>query len=135
VARFDALPAALDLVEVAEALGRDVRAVAEAYFALGGRLEFPWLRARIAELPAESHWQTLAKAALRDDLSGMQRQLAADVLRGAAGDPRAALAAWEQANRPLLERFRAMHADLRAHKTLDLAMVSVAMRELRNIAA
>jgi glutamate dehydrogenase len=135
VARFDALPAALDLVEVAEALGREVRAVAEAYFALGGRLEFPWLRARIAELPAESHWQTLAKAALRDDLAGMQRQLTADVLRGAAGDPRAALAAWEEANRPLLERFRQVHADLRAHKTLDLAMASVAMRELRNIAA
>jgi hypothetical protein len=28
-----------------------------------------------------------------------------------------------------------VHADLRAHKALDLAMASVAMRELRNIAA
>ncbi len=135
VARADALPAALDLVEVAEALGRDVRAVAQAYFALGGRLEFPWLRARVAELPAESHWQTLAKAALRDDLSSMQRRLTADVLRSADGDPQAAIAAWEEANRPLLERFRQVHTDLRAHKLLDLAMVSVAMRELRNIAA
>jgi glutamate dehydrogenase len=136
VARFDALPAALDLVEVGEALGRDVRAVARAYFALGGRLEFPWLRARVAELPAESHWQTLAKAALRDDLAGMQRRLTADVLRGAQGDDtERALAAWEEANRPLLERFRQVQTDLRAHQTLDLAMASVAMRELRNIAA
>ena len=136
VARFDALPAALDLVEVGEALGRDVRTVAQAYFALGGRLEFPWLRSCISGLPAESHWQTLAKAALRDDLAGMQRQLAADVLRGADGaDTARALAAWEQTNRALLERFRQVHADLRTHKTLDLAMASVAMRELRNIAA
>jgi glutamate dehydrogenase len=137
VASADTLPAALDLVEVAEALGRDVRAVAEVYFGLGGRLEFPWLRARIAGLPAESHWQTLARAALRDDLAGMQRNLTADLLRGAgaAADAGRAIAAWEEANRPLLERFRQVHADLRAQQTLDLAMVSVAMRELRNIAA
>jgi glutamate dehydrogenase len=67
----------------------------------------------------------------------MQRRLAADALRSgdAKGDPRRAIADWEEANRALLERFRQVHADLRAHKTLDLAMASVAMRELRNIAA
>jgi glutamate dehydrogenase len=136
VASFDTLPAALDLVEVGEALGARVDAVAQAYFELGGKLDFPWLRSRVAALPAESHWQALAKAALRDDLAGMQRQLAADALRaaGAKADARQAIAAWEQANRPLLERFRQVHADLRAQKTLDLAMASVAMRELRNIA-
>jgi glutamate dehydrogenase len=137
VAGFEMLPAALDLVEVGAALGRDVKSVALAYFELGGKLEFPWLRARIAGLPSETHWQALAKAALRDDLAGMQRRLAADALRSgdAKGDPRRAIADWEEANRALLERFRQVHADLRAHKTLDLAMASVAMRELRNIAA
>jgi glutamate dehydrogenase len=136
VAGFDALPAALDLVEVGDALGRAVAGVAQVYFALGGRLEFPWLRAQFATLPSESHWQALAKAALRDELAAMQRQLAADVLRGAAakGDAEQAIGAWEESNRPLLERFRQVHADLRAQKTIDLAMASVAMRELRNIA-
>ncbi len=136
VASFDMLPAALDLVEVGEALGRDLKVVAQAYFTLGGRLEFPWLRAKVAALPSESHWQALAKAALRDDLSGIQRQLTADALRrSAGGDARQAIAVWEEANRPLLERFRQVHADLRAHKAIDLAMASVAMRELRNISA
>jgi glutamate dehydrogenase len=137
VASFDALPAGLDMVEVSEALGRDVKAVAQAYFALGDRLEFPWLRTKVASLPSESHWQALAKAALRDDLAGMQRQLAADALRRSRGkgDAQQAIAAWEEANRALLERFRQVHADLRAHNALDLAMASVAMRELRNIAA
>ena len=136
VASFDVLPAALDLVEVGEALGRDVVTVAQAYFALGGKLEFAWLRAKFAALPADSHWQALAKAALRDDLAGMQRQLTADALRGAAGkgDAQQAISTWEEANRALLERFRQVHADLRTHKTIDLAMASVAMRELRNIA-
>ncbi|MGP1676726.1 MAG: NAD-glutamate dehydrogenase [Burkholderiales bacterium] len=137
LAGFDVLPAALDLVEVGDALGRDVESVAQAYFALGGRLEFPWLRAKVASLPSASHWQALAKAALRDDLAAMQRQLSADALRGTAGTGGAqqAIAAWEEGNRPLLERLRQVHADLRTHKTLDLAMISVAMKELRNIAA
>jgi glutamate dehydrogenase len=137
LAGFDALPAALDLVEVGDALGCDVETVALAYFALGGWLEFPWLRAKVASLPSASHWQVLAKAALRDDLAGMQCHLTADALRGAAenGDAQQAIAAWEEGNRPLLERFRQVHADLRAHNTLDLAMISVAMKELRNIAS
>ena len=136
LASFDTLPAALDLVEVGKELGRDFETVAQAYFALGARLDFPWLRAKVANLPAASHWQALAKAALRDDLAGMQRQLTADALRRVPGDGDAqqAIAAWEQGSRPLLERFRQVHADLRTHNTLDLAMVSVAMKELRNIA-
>jgi len=137
VAGFEALPAALDLVEIAKALGCDVRGAASVYFALGGRLEFPWLRAKVAGLPAESHWQALARAALRDDISGMQRHVTADVLRAAGAniDAERAISAWEEAHRPLLERFRQVQADLRAHKAIDLAMASVAMRELRNIAA
>jgi len=136
-AYFDALPAALDLVEIGEALGCGVRAAADVYFTIGGRLEFPWLRAKVATLPADSHWQGLARAALRDDISGMQRHLTADVLRAAGGQAETAraLEGWEQANRPLLERFRQVQAELRANKAVDLAMASVAMRELRNIAA
>ena len=137
VAGFDALAAALDMVEIGEALERRIEEVAAAYFALGGRLEFPWLRARVAALAADSHWQALAKAALRDDLASMQRNLTADALRGTAGkrDAVQAIGAWEESNRTLLERFRQVLIDLKTQGTLDLAMVSVAMRELRNIAA
>jgi glutamate dehydrogenase len=137
LASLDALPAALDLVEVGGGLGRDVQAVGQTYFALGGRLEFPWLRAKVASLPSASHWQTLAKAALRDDLAAMQRRLTADALRTAEAKDsmRDAIEAWERGNRALLERFHQVQADLRAHKTLDLAMITVAMKELREIAA
>ena len=60
-----------------------------------------------------------------------------DALRAVSGkgDIGNAIAAWEEAHHALLERFRQVQADLRAQKTLDLAMASVAMRELRNIAA
>src|SRR6185295_7885108 len=96
---------------------------------LAGELDFPWLRERIGILPAENHWQTLAKAALRDDLSGMLRALTADAL--GAGD----VATWKARNAVVHERLRQILAELRAVESPDLAMLSVAMRELRNLAS
>ncbi|MFY9328528.1 MAG: NAD-glutamate dehydrogenase [Georgfuchsia sp.] len=137
VASFDVLPAALDLVEVGAALQCDVKTVAQAYFALGASLDFPWLRSMVASLPSESHWQTLAKAALRDELASMQRQLTTDALRdtNGKGEAQEVIDAWQQANHVLLERFRQVLADLHTQNTPDLAMASVAMRELRNISS
>jgi glutamate dehydrogenase len=137
VASFDALLAALDVVEVAGALACDADCVARLHFALGGRLDFPWLRSRIDRLAADSHWQALAKAALRDDLASIQRQLTAVALRAAPGERDTArlVAGWETPNRALLERFSQVLADLRSSESPDLAMLSVAMRELRNLAS
>ena len=77
----DTLFGVLDIVEVASSLKRDIDAVARAYFAIAGELEFPWLRAAIGMLAGDDHWHGLAKAALRDDLSSMLRAVTEDVLR------------------------------------------------------
>ncbi|HWM44491.1 MAG TPA: hypothetical protein VNP36_18785, partial [Burkholderiales bacterium] len=74
-------------------------------------------------------------AALRDDLASMLRALTEDVMR--ADVPRAEdgdLAAWKARNAVPYERFRQVLADLRSAESPDLAMLSVAMRELRNLA-
>jgi glutamate dehydrogenase len=135
-AGFDAMFSALDIVAVADGIKRDIEPVARLHFALSGELDFPWIRSRIGALPADSHWHTLAKAALRDDLGGMLRALAADALRtDGAGDPAAQIAAWKARNSVLYERFRQVLADLRASESPDLAMLSVAMRELRNLSS
>jgi glutamate dehydrogenase len=135
-AGFDAMFAALDIVEVADGIQRDIEPVAHLHFALAGELDFPWIRSRIGALPADSHWHTLAKAALRDDLAGMLRALAADALRAdGSGDPAAQIAAWKARHSVLYERFRQILTDLRATESPDLAMLSVAMRELRNLSS
>ncbi|HWD23797.1 MAG TPA: NAD-glutamate dehydrogenase [Burkholderiales bacterium] len=136
-AGFDAMFNALDIVEVADALSRDIEAVARLHFALAGELDFPWLRACIGTLSAETHWQTLAKAALRDDLASMLRALSADALRAgaASSDPAALIGAWKSRNSVLYERFRQVLTELRASGAADLAMLSVAMRELRNLSS
>ena len=129
VAGLDAMFNALDIVEVADRLKRDLGEVARVHFGLAGELDFPWLRERIGILPAENHWQMLAKAALRDDLAGMLRALTAEALL--AGD----VASWKSRNAVLYERLRQILSELRAAEAPDLAMLSVAMRELRNLAS
>jgi len=136
VAALDALFNTLDIVEVAGQLKRDIEPVAQLQFALAGELDFPWLRAVIGRLPADSHWDTLAKAALRDDLAGMLRALAADALKKGTdrADPAVLIDSWKKSNAVLYERFRQVLADLRTAESPDLAMLSVALRELRNLA-
>jgi hypothetical protein len=56
----------LDIVEVAGTTKRPVELVAEIYFDLSARLGLPWLRERIAALPADAHWQMLARGAMHD---------------------------------------------------------------------
>jgi len=128
VAVSGTLLAALDLAEVAEAAKQPLPAVAATYFALGETLDLARLRAQVAALPAEGYWQLLAKTAISDDLAGLQRELTADAL-SAGGLP-----AWQQAQAPALERARRMLAELAENKQADLAMLSVALRELRQLA-
>jgi glutamate dehydrogenase len=89
----------------------------------------------IAQLPGDKHWQMLAKAAMHDDLSGLQRTIASEVLTGggdiAARDP--LLAVWQERNRRAIERAQQLMAELRTAPGADAAMLSVALRELRNL--
>ena len=134
VATLEALSGALDIVETAAATAQDVAAVAGVHYALGDRLALDWLARRIAALPAEGHWQALARGALRDDVAGLQRALTIDVLRDAPdAAPEARLAAWESAHRAARERALRVVEEVRGAPAPDLAMVSVALRELRNL--
>jgi glutamate dehydrogenase len=126
---------ALDVVETAAGTGQDVAHVAGVHYALGDRLALDWLSRCIAALPADGHWQGLARGALRDDVAGLQRALTMDVLcgadAGAAADAR--LAAWESAHRAARERAAKVVDEVRSAAKPDLAMISVALRELRNL--
>ena len=135
IASIEALTGALDIVEIATSLGQDVLDVAAVYYQLGGRLGLDAIARRVETLPAEGHWQTLAKNALRDDLADLQRILARDVAAmPAAGDPAQRIAAWEKGNAPSRARASSVVQDVGGSGTPDLAMLSVALRELRNLA-
>ena len=135
VAALDTLYSMLDIVEVGEATGRPVELVANIYFSVSTRLGVPWLRGKIAELPEEQHWRRLAKGAMLDDLSALQRTVTTEVLVGASSidDADALIAAWQERNRRAIERETQLLNELRAAPALDPAMLSVALRELRTL--
>jgi glutamate dehydrogenase len=135
VAHMEALVPALDIVEIARSVDLDPAAVAPVYFELGARLELHWLRNQIVALPRHTRWDALARAAQRDDLYGEHAALTAEVLgQGAvARTPEENLQAWLESNEHSISRCLQVLADLRAAGAPDLARLSVAVREVRNL--
>ena len=133
IASLDELFSALDLVEVASETGRSESLVAEVYFTLGGRLDLHWLGSRISALPAQTRWQALARSALRVDLSSQARQLAANALRlsPSLDTPEEIVQEWEQAHAAGSERYQHLLNDVKAAKSIEMAMPAVLLRELR----
>jgi glutamate dehydrogenase len=105
------------------------------YFAIGSRVILTWLRDRILELPRANRWQALSRAALRDDLNSLHRELTQQVLEsapeGAAGDT--AFSAWRSRNTSAVERTLGILDDIRASRTYDTTTLPVALREVRNL--
>jgi glutamate dehydrogenase len=128
---------ALDLVSIARdsERGEPVEAVADTYFALAERLHLDWLREQINALPRDTRWDTLARDALREDFFAQHSRLTAEVMR--ATDPAEPAAnrieGWLRRNAAQARRCEQMLAEVESTSTSDLAMLSVALREIRNL--
>ena len=92
------------------------------------------LHQQIEALPADSYWETLAKIALGDELAEVQRSIALEVLSRHDGSALQMLQAWEGENQQELQSAQRLLAELADAKSADLAMLSVALRKLRNLA-
>jgi glutamate dehydrogenase len=138
VVSLSALTATLDIAEVADRAGQPVAQVAALYFDLGARLGLPLVREHVQALPAAQHWQMLAKGAMLDELSAVQRAVTGRVLGGPAGAAAAGvearLSAWQQSQARVLERCAQLQAELRTARSIDLAILSVLLREMRALA-
>lgn len=135
VACLELLLPTLDLVEVAQETGQTIARATQVYFALDQLFDHDWLRGQIIALPTNNHWRALARAALRDDLAWRQRTLTATVLKAVSATlpVEQLLAQWQEQHRPSIQRAQRVLEDLRALGQADLAMLSVALRELRNL--
>ena len=135
VAGLGALFSALDIVEAADATGAPLEEVAAVYHAIGARLQLQWLRDEITRLPRDNRWQTLARAALRDELYGVHSALTREALEtGEPGlDPEARTELWNAQNRPSVDRALQVLSDIRMGGLSSLETLSVALREVRNL--
>jgi glutamate dehydrogenase len=136
VAGLSTLFVGLDIVEVVASEQVDLGVAAAVHFTLGDRLGLNWMMERINALARDNNWQSLARAALRDDLMVQHRLLTADALQGdAKGKAAARVDGWIDANDLRLARLQHLLGELRGGGNLDFTMLSVALRELRALAS
>ncbi|MFG3032961.1 NAD-glutamate dehydrogenase [Streptomyces sp. NPDC048253] len=135
VAGFSSAFPALDIVSVADRMGRDPLDVAEVYYDLADRLHIAQLMDRIIELPRADRWQSMARASIREDLYAAHAALTADVLAVGNGTstPEQRFKAWDEKNAAILGRARTTLEEIQSSETFDLANLSVAMRTMRTL--
>ncbi|MEU9980014.1 NAD-glutamate dehydrogenase [Streptomyces sp. NPDC050856] len=135
VAGFSSAFPTLDIVAIADRTGKDPMAVAEVYYDLADRLSITQLMDRIIELPRADRWQSMARAAIREDLYAAHAALTADVLAAGNGSatPAERFKAWEERNAAILGRARTTLEEIQGSDAFDLANLSVAMRTMRTL--
>jgi glutamate dehydrogenase len=125
---------AFDIVDIAARSRRPVEETAEVYFDLADRLQITRLRDRITALPRDDRWNTMARAALRDDLYSAHAALARDVLEVTGpGSPDQRLAAWVERNDSAVRRAAQTLTEIWETDRFTVATLSVAVRAVRTL--
>jgi glutamate dehydrogenase len=132
------MPPAYALLGVVETARRDKiepLEVARVHFAVGEKLGIGALLQRILALPREDRWQTMARAALRDDLHAVHTQITAQVLAHTDGedDPEQRIKHWSESEGVVLGRASSTLEEIWADETPDLARLSVGLRVVRTL--
>ena len=117
-----------DVVDLAQRTKRPLHVVAGAYWEVFEQLDLWWLWEGIGRLPRSTRWQTQARSALRDDLLAAMADLAEDALNAGS------VADWSAANERLITRASGLFTEIRRVDSHDLTTLSVALRQLRNLA-
>jgi glutamate dehydrogenase len=105
--------------------------VARVHFLVAQRLGLDRLLAQIIRLQRSDRWQTMARAALRDDLHTVHAQLTALVLGSGEGEPEPLVEEWERTNSTVREVVRELR--LVTEGRSDLARMSVGLRLVRSL--
>jgi glutamate dehydrogenase len=125
----------LDIIDVADIVDRDEVEVADTYFALMDHLGTDGLLTAVSGLPRDDRWHSLARLAIRDDIYSSIRSLTFDVL--AVGEPDESgeekIAEWHHTNGSRLQRAQGTLDEIYADDERDLATLSVAARQIRNM--
>jgi glutamate dehydrogenase len=135
VARSRAMFSALDIIEASNQYELPITDLSHVYFTITERLDLIWFRDQINDFPVETHWDALAREAIRDDLDLQIRDLSIGVLhhKSKQKDMQGRIETWEARHNLLIDRWHAMVANLRGSGNLNFTKLSVAMRELLDL--
>ncbi|HJV97847.1 MAG TPA: NAD-glutamate dehydrogenase [Arthrobacter sp.] len=129
----------LDISLVSEQVHEPIPTIADLYYAVFQRIDAAGLLLRITDLPRQSRWETLARAALRDDVYSAVADMTVSVMQSGptpgAGGPDAVerIVAWERGHQEQLARIKDTFAEVTGPGQVDIASISVALKLLRTL--
>ncbi len=121
----------LDIVRIDEATEIDVVDMGRLYYGAGERFGLDGLRDIVRAMPAASSWQRLALAAVLDDLYLIQGEIARRALTEGKGAAPTRLDRWTKRRQEAASRVQEIAAEIGRAAQPDLAMLTVATRQLR----
>ena len=135
LAALEPLISAPDISMLSKVAGKNLKDTARVYFAIGEAFGFDWLRTMASEMNVDNRWQQTAMTTLIDDLYLSQRNLTKHILIS-NGEPEnlfleSGLLKASIIESPMIQK---LMTDLMSSPTVDLAMLTVASRELRMFA-
>jgi glutamate dehydrogenase len=129
----------LDISLVSEQVHEPIPTIADLYYAVFQRIDAAGLLLRITDLPRQSRWETLARAALRDDVYSAVADMTVSVMQSSPtpgeGGPDAVerIVAWERGHQEQLARIKDTFAEVTGPGQVDIASISVALKLLRTL--
>lgn len=129
VSRQGYLVQVLDIALLASEHNLDYELVATNYFKVGRVLQIDWLRKNVLLLSRANKWQALARSALLSDIFRIYHSIMESVINEANADSDK----WMVAHTDRVTKIAGLLEELQSYKTLDLAMLSAAIREFGNI--
>ncbi len=142
IAALDPMAAAFDVVRIGDACKHGVAETARVYFHVGAELGIDWLRGAVTTVKAETAWEKLALRAIVDDTYAHQSGLTARMLKegnaaklaaGKASAAQALVSGWLDERSAAVDRTATLLSELRGAHGLDLAMLTVANRQLATL--
>ncbi|GAA5192281.1 NAD-glutamate dehydrogenase [Arthrobacter gyeryongensis] len=129
----------LDISLIAEQINEPIERIAELYSMAYQRIGALKLFLRITDLPRQDRWETLARAALRDDVYAAVVDMTISVLRttrhGASGrsDSTERIVEWERGHQEQLARIKDTFAEVSQPGPVNIHSISVALKLLRTL--
>ncbi|MGY0215943.1 NAD-glutamate dehydrogenase [Endozoicomonadaceae bacterium StTr2] len=123
---------ALSVIEIADHTDQPLESVAELYFGIDSYLQLHWFIQELGQIEDDNHWQVLARDSIRDELYWQQRALTMALIAQPDYPDSTAekLLQWLESHQVQVMRWQDMMTELSASKSRELAMFTVAIREL-----
>jgi len=135
IALMQPLYSGLDIVDLAAYTYTDLNKTAEVFYGLEARLDLFWLRQQIHDLPRQDLWQRKARLGLLDELQTITTEIARLVITTteAKRSGNKKLDDWLTRQQARVSHVHELLQDIRNNPDIDLAMLTVAVREIKNL--